>query len=163
MVKFTYLLYLILNVGKGIKPSIVIGKKSTKIVAKGKLDLTRYLGVWFNGTENPRPEIRALTSETSTFCSILRHKQLVAKQIVYLNNRVLILRLEYRLCTTFLKPAVLQKIHKPMYSLLKHKTELALTTPNNVCTHPGQLDLKSLEQNHKKNHYTEFIVRINDP
>jgi hypothetical protein len=65
----------------------------------------RFLGVWFNinGTRNfVRNQVKR---ECNSFTATIRPAKLSAKQVVYLHNTVLILKLEYRMQVTHLSEA----------------------------------------------------------
>ena len=63
----------------------------------------RYLGVWFTLTLS-KPQQELITKkEIKTITSVIRTKKLMVDQIIYINNKVLIPRLEYRLCTTLFR------------------------------------------------------------
>ena len=82
--------------------------------------------------------------------------------MIYINNRVLISRLEYRLCTTLFSILTARQLYTAMTKVSKQLLQLPGTARNNILTHPGILGFITLEQNQLTHHFTEFTIRINE-
>ncbi|GBC46358.2 hypothetical protein RIR_jg20442.t1 [Rhizophagus irregularis DAOM 181602=DAOM 197198] len=61
--------------------------------------------------------------------TLLGPKKLLAQHVTYLYNAVLLPRLEFRLQTTLFSENTIQSIVQPIFSVLRKKAGLALTTP----------------------------------
>ena len=68
-------------------------------------------------------------------CNILRNKPLTVQHIVYINNRVIIPRVEYKTKIILLSENTCKFLQKPILPILKHAAELPSTTPNIICFH----------------------------
>ena len=84
-------------------------------------------------------------------------------QMVYINNKVLLPRLEYKLMNTMLSKKACEEIQQPFLRLIKRKAGLASTSPNNIIVHQDFIGAKPLWDRHMEHHWTEWIIRINDP
>src|SRR5205823_7851990 len=100
--------------------------------------------------------------EIDSVVNIIHIKRLMVDQVVYINNRVLIPRLEYHLCTTLFFILTVRNLYTSMTKVTKQLLQLPGTAKNNILTHPGILDFITLEQNQLIHHFTEFIICINE-
>ena len=94
-------------------------------------------------------------------CKAIRFKRATVSQLIYLNNSVLLPSIEYRLQTSFLTKSKCDKIQKPIWILIKNKLELARSVANSICSHIGQLNLRSIWQNQLAHHITELTLWLN--
>src|SRR5256885_1817841 len=79
---------------------ISLGKTKEKVAEKSQKDLSRFLGIWI-GARNQEKNIKnRIKRDISYFIYTIGNKWISAGQIKYLNNKVLLPRLEYRLMTT---------------------------------------------------------------
>ena len=96
---------------KEIAYQINLGSNNDEIQAKNLKDTVRLLGVWIGGKEQRRSCKIKLQWEVRNLMQIIRHKKLLIEQIRYLNNRVLLLRLEYRSMIYLWLKQICDKIH----------------------------------------------------
>ena len=71
------------------------------------------------------------------FIQKLKNKKTTASQIVYINNQVLLPKLEYMLQATVCSEIELERIHQPFLNLLKRKLGIVQTAPNSLLVHGG--------------------------
>ena len=71
-----------------------MGKDNHKVWANTD-EAVRYLGVWFAANKQTTYTTRLIKSETDRIVNLLKHKMITAAQVVYINNRILISRIEY--------------------------------------------------------------------
>ena len=83
-------------------------------------------------------------------------------QVIYINNRILISCLEYRLCITLFSVLIARNLYTPMTKVTKQLLQLPGTAKNNILTYPGILSFITLEQNQLIHHFTEFVICINE-
>src|SRR4051812_41254642 len=83
-------------------------------------------------------------------------------QMVYINNRVLIPRLEYRLTTTLLSEDQARVVYTPITKAAKRAMGLASSTQTNIIAHSGIGGFTTLMQNQISHHFTELTLRLND-
>ena len=74
---------------------IEIGKNKEKIRAKRGDEVARFLGIWISKCMNKASTIKIIKKETDELKQIVRKKKLTNSQIIYINNRILILYIEY--------------------------------------------------------------------
>ena len=82
--------------------------------------------------------------------------------MVYINNRVLISRLEYRMQLCLLPRSTCNEIQGPMFKLIKNKATLPYTTPNAAFAHKNIVRAITLWQNQLVYHFTELLTRMNN-
>ena len=80
----------------------------------------------------------------------------------YLNNKVLLPRLEYRALICLLDKRTCDKVHQPVLRLAKWKADIALTATNSITNYKELLGIKSLWQRHTEQMLAEWVIRIND-
>src|SRR5260363_311972 len=94
-------------------------------------------------------------------CAI-RKKRMTLGQLVYINNRVLIPRLECRLQCCILPENKCMNLHRPMLMMIKNKANLAKTLATSTITHKNIIRVRTLWQNQISHHFTELTIRLND-
>ena len=75
---------------------------------------------------------------------LLSKKKITPSQAIYIVNRVLIPRLEYRLKITILNEEKYHILFQKVYKMVKHKFNLPSTAHTNILTHKGIGNLKIL-------------------
>src|SRR5438046_3091906 len=113
---------------------------SIRIRSLGVSDSFRFLGVWFNLKNSSSFVKTQLKTEYYQFTSLLSHKKLTAKQLVYLHNTVLLPKLSYCSQTTPLHTKTCQQIASPFNLMFKKRMNLPSTFPS-VGLHSPNLDL----------------------
>jgi hypothetical protein len=77
-------------------------------------------------------------------CKAILWKKATVSQLVYLNNNVLLLSIEYRLQTSFLSKNACKHIQRPIWTLIKNKVGLAKSAPNSMCSHIRFLGMRTI-------------------
>src|SRR5271154_6255595 len=137
-----------------------MGNDNAKVQCINKTDTIQYLGVWFSTNKSKAHNLIIAQDEISKITRTLQGKKLTNQQDIYINNRILIPRLEYRLSTFLIPETVARKIYTPMIKLSKQLMNLPCTAQTNVITHTGILGLKTLWQNQLEHHIHEFVTRL---
>ncbi|CAG8843043.1 14496_t:CDS:1, partial [Gigaspora margarita] len=75
------------------------------------------------------------------FIQKLKNKETTASQMVYINNQILLPKLEYMLQATVCSETELKRIHQPFLRLLKRKLGIV---PNSLLVHRGVFRVKLL-------------------
>ena len=83
--------------------SIQMGTPPSLVKVKKLEESTRFLGVWISLRKQEKTSTSRCKKEVSKLTSILRYKKLSASQIIYINNMVLLPKLEYLLANVYLK------------------------------------------------------------
>lgn len=153
---------MIINGKKELTGRIVtLGKEKTEIVAKERDKAARFLGVWISEGNQKRNTINRVKRDIASFIHIIKNKWISIGQIKYLNNKVLLPRLEYRLTTTFVEKGECDRIYSPMIALIKKKLEMAYTTANSIPIHEDMVGIRTLWQRYIEHSITEWVIRIN--
>ena len=116
---------------------ITMGSDNARVDAISRHETIRYLGIWFSPCNSYKHQIDIVKKEINTITTAMRSKQLTVDQVVYINNRVLIPRLEYRLSTTLLPPNKAKSLFTPMTKIAKQAMRLPCTAHTNIVIHAG--------------------------
>ncbi|GET55689.1 RNA-directed DNA polymerase from mobile element jockey-like [Rhizophagus irregularis DAOM 181602=DAOM 197198] len=81
---------------------------------------------------NTLPSTSQVARECNSFAATVRPAKLSAKQVVYLHNTVLILKLEYRMQVTHLSESECASATSSIRSLVKHKANFSRTLPDSI-------------------------------
>jgi ribonuclease HI/exonuclease III len=152
---------LVLNREKGSQFSIMHGSGREEIKAKKIEDTVRLLGVWIGGKNQKRKCRNRLHQEVKCFTQIIRAKRISIEQIKYLNNKVLLPRLEYRSMIYLWPKKICDKIHQPMLRVAKWKAGLASTCSNATIIHDDLLGIRTFWQRHIEHMLAEWLIRVN--
>ncbi|CAB4403351.1 unnamed protein product [Rhizophagus irregularis] len=152
---------LVWNTPKGTTNEINMGTDLILIKANPPLKDARYLGTYIRSRAGQSHVIKRAQQEITSITNALRHKKVTASQIAYVNNVVLMARLEYRLKTTLVSENQCQILHNRMITLLKTKMRIIRSANNNIFTHQNIVGLVPLSQHLRTAQYSEFIIRIN--
>jgi hypothetical protein len=114
---------------------IEIGENNDKIVAKRGNQAVRFLGVWITEKNAQQNTIKIIKKEVNSLVQAMKKKKTTLAQLIYINNRVLIPRAEYRAQMVILNRKTCEKLHRPFLKLIKMKSNLALTTSNSILNH----------------------------
>ena len=96
-----------------------MGTLLSLVKVKKPEESTKFLGVWISLRKQEKTSILRYKKEVGKLTSILRYKKLSASQIIYINNMVLLPKLEYLLANVCLKKKSCDAIHQPMLRLMK--------------------------------------------
>jgi hypothetical protein len=141
---------------------VELGHRKEVVKAKKIKETVRLLGVWIGGGIQKRKCRNRLQQEVRSFVQILKSKKISVEQIKYLNNRVLLPRLEYKSMIYLWSKQVCDRIHQPMIRLAKWKSDLASTCSNALIVHEDLLGVRSFWQRHTEHMISEWLIRIND-
>jgi exonuclease III len=152
---------LVLNRGRDNQFSVTHGNRKEEIKAKKIEETVRLLGVWIGGKNQKRKCRSRLHREVRCFTQIIKAKKISIEQIKYLNNKVLLPRLEYRSMIYLWSKKICDKIHQPMLRLAKWKAGLASTCSNATIIHEDLLGIRTFWQRHIEYMFSEWLIRVN--
>ena len=132
------------------------------VKAKRKTEATRYLGIWISEKSGKECKTEVARKEIAQLTKAIKKKKMSLGQLVYINNKVLIPRLEYRLQCCLMPQNMCKKIHRPMLMLIKSKANLASTITDGTLTHKNLTGVRTLWQSQVAHHFTELATRLND-
>src|SRR5436305_9531016 len=82
---------------KDSNKTIFIGPNKEALKKTDENEFIRYLGVWIGEKDHKKFTINLLQRKIAHIIQTLKYKKLMDKQALYILNRVLIFRLEYRM------------------------------------------------------------------
>src|SRR5436305_393199 len=125
-------------------------------------DFTRYLGIWLGEKNQKKFIINLLQRELFQVTQALKKKKTMDKQILYIQNRVLILRIEYRAQHCFLQEGKCKKLTTKYMGKFKNAINISRTCPNSIILHKGFYGLKSVKEIQTEALISNFMIRLND-
>lgn len=128
---------LVWNAPKDVIKSIKMGINNDLVVANKPSQESRYLGVYIRSQAGSSHIVKRVKNEIKSMVNLLKYKKVTASQVVYVNNMVLMARLEYWLKCTFLTQNQCSTLHNCMILLLKQKMRITKSANNNIFTHQG--------------------------
>src|SRR5260364_386276 len=131
------------------------------VKAEENMSEIKFLGVYlYTKKELPiiKKKIRKLIS---LFAHTLEKKQIMVSQLVYINNQVLIPKLEYILQATNFSEKELEDLYQPILRLFKRKLGIARTAPNGLLIHGGMFNCKTLAGALFAKQVTNLFKRLN--
>ena len=102
-----------------VEDFIEIGTSPSRIKVKKLEESIRFLGVWISLKKQERTSILRCKKEVGKVKYVLRYKKLSASQIIYINNMVLLPKLEYLLANVCFKKKSCNSIYQLMLRLIK--------------------------------------------
>ena len=141
--------------GKDNDLKVELGHKREEVKAKSAKDTVRLLGVWLGGGEQKRRCRIKLQQEVRNFVQVIKSKKISIEQIKYLNNKVLLPRLEYRSMIYLWSKQICDRIHQPMLRIAKWKSNLISTCSNALIIHEDILGIRSFWQRHSEQMISE--------
>ncbi|PKY42042.1 hypothetical protein RhiirA4_455768 [Rhizophagus irregularis] len=138
-----------------------MGTNNDLVVANKPSQELRYLGVYIRSQAGSSYIVKRVKNEIKSMVNLLKYKKVTALQVVYINNMVLMARLEYWLKCIFLTQNQCKTLHNCMILLLKQKMRITRSVNNNIFTHQGLVGMTLLLQYLRTAQYADFIVRIN--
>ena len=126
--------YFIINADINQHPEegIVMGTDNHRVLPAAPNQLVRYLGVWFSSRLSRRHQERIASNEIKSLVNIIKTKRPTVDQVVYINNRVLIPQLEYRLCTTLFSILTARRLYTPLTKIAKQLLQLPSSAHTSV-------------------------------
>jgi len=134
----------VINKDKKEKNYVELRQKKEKVVMKKADKATRFLGVWISSKAEKRAALNLVRREVDSVVKSLRKKKVSLAHMVYMNNRVLLPRIEYRMQHHILPRDLCDRVQSPMFKLTKNKANMASTLANAVLTHKNIVGFKSI-------------------
>ena len=141
---------------------VLIGPNKEPLKKTKTSEYTRYLGIWLGEKDHKKFTIGLLQREILQVTNALSKKKVTDKQVLYILNRVLIPRLEYRMQLCYLQEKECIKLTAKYMGKFKNAINLSKTCPNSIMTHKGIYGLKSIEEIQAEAQIGNLINRLND-
>ena len=125
-------------------------------------EFTRYLGIWLGEKDHKKYTINLVQREIFHITQALKYKKTTDKQILYILNRVLIPRLEYRIQHCFLSENECKKLTAKYMGKFKNAINISKTCPNSIMLHKGIYNLKSIWEIQTEALIANFTNSLND-
>lgn len=144
------------------KITIDTGVAQAEVQAVEPNEAIRYLGVWLREKKGKRHTINIIKNEIKDVIDILGYKKMTMAHVAYVNNKVIIPRIEYRAKLVYLNEAEATEMQRPVFRIYKHTMGCASTIPNIIITHSALGGVKTISSMVIEHHFTEFNIRLND-
>ena len=135
---------MVVNKSKGEDDFLELKNEAEKVPIKKEKETTRFLGVWLTAKAERKAAINLIKKEISTVVNMLKKKKVSLAHLVYINNKVLLPRIEYRLQHCILLKEICNQLQSSIFSLTKNKVSMAKTVANAVLSHKNIVDLKTI-------------------
>src|SRR6266480_1385303 len=109
---------------------VYIGSSREPLKKLDENDFTRYLGIWLEEKDQKKFIINLLQREIFQVTQALGKKKATDKQVLYILNRVLISRIEYRAQYCFLQERECKKLTAKYIGKFKNTINIFRTCPN---------------------------------
>ena len=141
---------------------LLICKDGTEIKAKVKDEAARFLGIWISEKNGKNCSIKLIEEEVQNITRVMRRKKVSLGHLQYINNKVLIPRVEYRLKCHIISKQLCEKLHRPMIMLIKNKAGLAKSTANGIMHHRNMIGIRTIWQARLAQQIPSLIERLNN-
>ena len=141
---------------------VFIGPNKEALRKTKKNEFIRYLGIWLGEKDHKKFSIDLVQREIAHITQALKYKKSTDKQILYILNRVLIPRLEYRIQHCYLNENECRKLTAKYMGNFKNSINISKTCPNSIILHKGIYNLKSLWEIQTEALISNFTNRLND-
>ena len=141
---------------------ILIGPNKDPLKKIPKEAFARYLGIWIGEKNQKSFTYNLLQREIYQVTHSLKGKKTTDKQMLYILNRVLMPRLEYRSQCCFFNEREYTKLTAKYMRIFKNSINISSTCPNSVALHKGIYNLKSMWDLQNEALISNFTNRIND-
>ena len=142
--------------------TVFIGPKKECLIKTETNEFARFLGIWLGEKDHKNYTIDLMTREIFQVTHALKKKKATDKQILYIFNRVLIPRLEYRSQHTYLQEKECKSLTAKYMGKFKNAINISKTCPNSIILHKGFYGLKSVEEIQKEALISNLTNRLND-
>ncbi|GES76494.1 RNA-directed DNA polymerase from mobile element jockey-like [Rhizophagus clarus] len=140
---------------------ITIGSDSNIIKANTLTQCSRYLEIYICSKANNCHVERLIQEKVKSICSILRNKKIMAAQLIYINNKILLAKIEYWTKTVFINEHRCNSLHNSFIRLIKNKMRIVTSANNNIVHHKGIIGAIAHYQHLRGAQFAEFIIRLN--
>jgi hypothetical protein len=123
---------------------IMIGSDNDTIKANSPTQCLRYLGVYIHSKAGNLYIEKLIQEEVLSLCNILRNKKIMAAQLIYINNKILLTKIEYWTKTTFISEYKCNILHNLFIQLIKSKMRIVASVNNNIVHHKGIIGATAL-------------------
>ena len=124
--------------------------------------LFKFLGCWFTLDGKQTQQTKLITNEISHLTNTLKTKHITDKQVSYIINIVIIPILEYHIHNIILSQTTCNKILSSYLSIAKHKSNLAITTPNSTLLNHNIYGIKNIWDIQLQYYISNFLIRFSD-
>src|SRR5437667_333676 len=114
---------------------LIKSRQMISLDTKDKNEFIRYLEVWIREKDHKKFTIDLLQREIAHITQALKYKKLTDKQALYILNRVLISRLEYRIQHCFLNENECRKLIAKYMKNFKNSINISRICPNSIILH----------------------------
>jgi hypothetical protein len=146
---------------KGTPVQITMGIDNAIVKANHPTKETRYLGIYLRTRAGNSHTIKQIKNKITLICNTLRNKTVMTAQLIYVNNKVLLSRIEYWIKMINISETQCKLLHNCYIKMVKHKMKIISTANNNIITHQEIVGCTALHQHLRKAQFAEFIIRIN--
>src|SRR2546429_4836928 len=122
----------------------------------------RYLGVWIAASFNKGFIIQQCQTMITQAINLMGGAKITDNQLLYIFNRVLIPRIEYRTQATVLTAQVCSSIIAPYIKMFKRKLSLSSTAPNAMLVNNGMYNFRHLYDVQLQSKLSQLVVAINN-
>ena len=153
---------IVINGKKGEPKSVQAGLNKEPVMALDNNETARFLGIWIGSKDHKRTTIDKIRQDIDKIVSVLKGKKATGKQALYIFNRILIPRIEYKIRYCHLSPKECDTLTAQYRRVLKNKTEICNTLPNSAVHHKGLLNLKSIWEVQIESQIANLVTYLND-
>src|SRR5947207_2365313 len=139
------------------------GNHCIDIRPKHPKESTRILGVWFNMNNCRDFVINQISDEVINLSESMYRKWITDKHMLYIYNKLIIPRIEYRSQLVVLTKQEYASIISPFRKLFKRKLKLASTIPNAILDNNYIYQFRDLYELNKQSKISNFTIQINSP
>jgi hypothetical protein len=142
--------------------SVLIGPNKEILQKTEENEFARYLGIWLGEKDHKKYTINLVQREIFHITQALKYKKTTDKQILYILNRMLISRIEYRIQHYFISENKCKKLTAKYMGKFKNAINISKTCANSIMLHKGIYNLKSIWEIQKEALIANFTNSLND-
>lgn len=120
--------------------------KNQQILTRKSHEIIRYLGIFFDGNDTPKPTINTISNKIHQFIYHIQFKRLLPIQISRLFNTILSPSIEYLLQICSLSQKKINQLSTKLTKSIKHMLHLPINTNNDILTNPKLLNILILNK-----------------
>jgi ribonuclease HI/endonuclease/exonuclease/phosphatase family metal-dependent hydrolase len=142
--------------------SVQAGLNKELVTVLDNKETTRFLGIWIGSKEHKKATINKIKQDINKIITALKGKKATDKQALYILNRVLLPRIEYKMRHCHLSADECNLLTAQYRRILKNKAEICNTLPNSAIHHKGLLNLKSIWEIQTESQTANLVTYLND-